>query len=159
MARTGPPQPAPRLEHPGVRMVAVVASFHRELGERLLTGARDRLAEAGLPEARLEVRRVPGAYEIPLAAQTLARTGRYAAVIGLGVVVRGQTAHFDFICAAAADGLQRVALATGVPCAFGILTTETVEQAEARSGGSVGNAGADAADAAVVMANLVAGER
>lgn len=159
MARSGPPAPAPRLEHPGVRMVAVVSGFHRELGERLLEGARARLIEAGLPEGRLEVRRVPGAYEIPLAAQTLAATGRYAAVIGLGVVVRGETSHFDFICAAAADGLQRVALSTGVPCAFGVLTTETTEQAEARSGGAVGNAGADAADAAVVMANLVADER
>lgn len=138
-------------------MAAAVAGFHRELSERLLDGARARLAECGLPDDRLEVTWVPGAYELPLAAQVLARTARYAAVIALGVVVRGETAHFDHICHAAAAGLSRVGLETGVPCAFGVLTTETREQAEARSGGDRGNAGTDAADAAVVMANLVAG--
>jgi 6,7-dimethyl-8-ribityllumazine synthase len=137
-------------------MAAVVAGFHRGLAERLLAGTRDRLREAGLAEDALDVRWVPGAFELPLAAQLLARSGRYAAVIGLGAVIRGETAHFDHVAGAASRGLARVALDTGVPCAFGVLTTDTMDQAEARAGGAVGNAGADAADAAVTMANLAA---
>lgn len=156
MARSGPPPPAPRLEHPGVRMAAVVAGFHRELAERLLEGARARLREAGLPEGHLEDHWVPGAFELPLAARSLALRRRYAAIVALGVVIRGETAHFDHICHAAATGLTAVGLETGVPCAFGVLTTEDRAQAEARSGGDKGNAGSDAADAAVVMANLLA---
>ncbi len=156
MARTGPMPPAPRLEHPGVRMAAVVAGFHRELSERLLQGAADRLREAGLPDGHLEDIWVPGAYELPLAARSMALRRRYAAIIALGVVIRGETAHFDHICDAAANGLMRVGLDTGLPVAFGVLTTEDRAQAEARSGGDKGNAGMDAADAAVVMANLVA---
>jgi 6,7-dimethyl-8-ribityllumazine synthase len=155
MARSGPPPPAPRLEHPGVRMAAVVAGFHRDLSERLLAGAAARLAEAGLPDGHLEDTWVPGAFELPLAARSLALRRRYAAIIALGVVIRGETAHFDHICTAASQGLMRVGLDTGVPCAFGVLTTEDRAQAEARSGGDKGNAGSDAADAAVVMANLV----
>ena len=107
MARTGPPPPAPRLEHPGIRMAAVVAGFHRELGERLLHGAQLRLAEAGLPAGHLEDHWVPGAFELPLAAKSLAMHRRYAAIIALGVVIRGETAHFDHICNAAATGLMR----------------------------------------------------
>ncbi|MGD9572146.1 MAG: 6,7-dimethyl-8-ribityllumazine synthase [Thermoleophilia bacterium] len=156
MARTGPMPPAPRLEHPGVRMAAVVAGFHRELSERLLQGAADRLREAGLPDGHLEDIWVPGAFELPLAARSMALRRRYAAIIALGVVIRGETAHFDHICDAAANGLMRVGLDTGLPVAFGVLTTEDRAQAEARSGGDKGNAGMDAADAAVVMANLVA---
>lgn len=159
MARTGPPPPAPRLEHPGIRVAAVVAGFHRELSEALLGGARERLAEAGLPGGQLEDHWVPGAYELPLAARTMANTRRYAAVIALGVVIRGETAHFDHICSAAAHGLMNVGLDTGVPCTFGVLTCDTREQAEARAGGAVGNAGADAADAAIVMVNLLADSR
>lgn len=154
MARSDAPPPAPRLEGRG-RMAAVVAGFHREIAERLLEGARGRLAEAGLPDGHLDERWVPGAYELPLAAKVMARTGRYAAIIALGAVVRGQTSHYEHICAAAANGLSAVGLETGVPVAFGVLTTEDMAQAEARAGGEVGNAGADAADAAVVMANLV----
>ena len=156
MARTGPPPPAIRLEHPGVRMAAVVAGFHREVAERLLDGARERLIESGLTADHFEDFWVPGAFELPLAARTLALTRRYAAILALGCVVRGETAHFDHICQAAATGLTAVAIQTGVPCTFGVLTTETMEQAVARSGGDKGNAGSDAADAAVAMANLVA---
>ena len=159
MARSGPPPPAPRLEHPGIRMAAVVAGFHREIGQRLLDGAERRLAEAGLPAGHLEDFWVPGAFELPLAAKSLALHRRYAAIIALGVVIRGETAHFDHICNAAATGLSAVGLETGVPCAFGVLSTETREQAEARSGGDKGNAGSDAADAAVVMTNLLADGR
>jgi 6,7-dimethyl-8-ribityllumazine synthase len=136
-------------------MAAVIAGFHRDLGERLLEGARVRLAEAGLPDGYLDERWVPGAFELPLAAKVMARTGRYAAIIALGAVIRGETSHYDHICHAAASGLSAVGLETGVPVAFGVLTTEDRAQADARAGGAVGNAGADAADAAVVMANLV----
>jgi 6,7-dimethyl-8-ribityllumazine synthase len=136
-------------------MAAVIAGFHRDLGERLLEGARARLAEAGLPDGYLDERWVPGAFELPLAAKVMARTGRYAAIIALGAVIRGETSHYDQICQAASSGLSAVGLETGVPVAFGVLTTEDRAQAEARAGGAVGNAGADAADAAVVMANLV----
>ncbi len=156
MARTGPPPPAIRLEHPGVRMAAVVAGFHRDVAERLLGGARERLIESGLTADHFEDFWVPGAFELPLAARTLALTRRYAAIVALGCVIRGETAHFDHICQAAATGLTAVAIQTGVPCTFGVLTCETMEQAVARSGGDKGNAGSDAADAAVSMANLVA---
>jgi 6,7-dimethyl-8-ribityllumazine synthase len=159
MARTGPPPPAPRLEHPTVRVAAVVAGFHRELSERLLDGARARLRESGLEEGHLEDHWVPGAFELPLAARAMAGRRRYAAVIALGVVIRGETAHFDHICTAAATGLTAVSLQTGVPCTFGVLTTEDRAQAEARAGGDKGNAGIDAADAAVVMINLLAESR
>ena len=154
MARSDPPPPAPRLEH-RVRMAAVIAGFHRDLSERLLEGARARLAEAGLPEGHLEERWVPGAFELPLAAKVMATRGRYAAVIALGAVIRGETSHYDHICHAASTGLSVVGLETGVPVTFGVLTTESIAQAEARAGGRVGNAGADAADAAVVMVNLI----
>ncbi len=157
MARSGPRPPAPRLDRPDAVLAAVVAGFHREVAERLLDGARERLADAGMA-GDLEVRWVPGAFELPLAAQTLASTGRYAAIVALGAVVRGETAHFDHICHVATTGLGRVSLDTGVPCAFGVLTCDTLEQAEARSGGAVGNAGEDAADAAVIMANMVSRE-
>jgi 6,7-dimethyl-8-ribityllumazine synthase len=156
VARTGPPPPAIRLEHPGVRMAAVVAGFHRDIAERLLVGARDRLVESGLTADHFEDFWVPGAFELPLAARTMALKRRYAAVIALGCVIRGETSHFDHICQAAATGLTAVAIQTGVPCAFGVLTCETMEQAVARAGGGKGNAGSDAADAAVAMANLVA---
>ena len=159
MARIGPPPPAPRLEHPGIRIAAVVAGFHQDLSERLLAGARDRLAASGLPDGHLEDHWVPGAFELPLAARAMALRRRYAAVIALGVVIRGETAHFDHICNAAATGLTAVSLETGVPCAFGVLTTETREQAEARAGGDKGNAGLDAADAAIAMVNLLADSR
>lgn len=155
MARTEAPRPAEPLADPAVRIAAVVAGFHREVAERLLQGARDRLAEAGLAEGNLDVRWVPGAFELPLAAKVMADRGHYAAVIALGLVIRGETAHFDYICQCASSGLSRVGLDTGVPVAFGVLTTENREQADARSGGAVGNAGADAADAAIAMINLI----
>jgi 6,7-dimethyl-8-ribityllumazine synthase len=159
MARTGPYPPAPRLEHPGIRVAAVVAGFHRDLSERLLAGAHERLQEAGLPAGQLEDHWVPGAFELPLAAWSMAHRRRYAAVIAIGVVIRGETAHFDHICSATATGLMRVNLETGIPCTFGVLTCENREQAEARSGGDKGNAGIDAADAAIVMVNMLADSR
>ncbi|MEW6582305.1 MAG: 6,7-dimethyl-8-ribityllumazine synthase [Actinomycetota bacterium] len=155
MARTEPVPPAAQLDDTDVRMAAVVAGFHRGIAERLLQGARERLAESGLPDGRLDERWVPGAFEVPLAAQALAKSGRYVAILTLGAVIRGETPHFQYVCDAAASGLLRVSLDTGVPCAFGILTCDTLAQAEARAGGDVGNKGQEAADAAVGMANLL----
>lgn len=156
MARSGPRPAATPIAVADARIAVVAAGFHRDIAERLLEGARGRLSEAGLPADALDVRWVPGAFELPLAARVMAAGGRYAAIIALGLVVRGETAHFDYICASASSGLSRVGLDTGVPCAFGVLTTENRAQAEARAGGAVGNAGADAADAAIAMINLIA---
>lgn len=156
MARIEAAPEATRLEQPGARMALVCSGFHRGLTENLIGGARERLAASGLAEDRIDVHWVPGAYETPLAAQMLAGTGRYAAIIALGAVVRGSTPHFEHVCWNASRGLTRVSLDTGVPCTFGILTCDTVEQAWARAGGEVGNAGADAADAAVALVNLAA---
>ena len=156
MARSDPAPPAPALANPDVRMAVLVAGFHRRIAESLLAGVRSRLAASGLRDGNLDGVWVPGAYELPLAAQTLARTGRYAAILSVGAVVRGETPHFDYVCDAAASGLLRVSLDTGVPCAFGVLTCDTYGQAEARAGGAVGNKGEEAADAAVAMVNLIA---
>jgi 6,7-dimethyl-8-ribityllumazine synthase len=159
MARTEPAPPAPALRDPDVRFGLLVAGFHRAIAERLVAGARGRLAESGLPDGFLDEVWVPGAYELPLAAQTLARTGRYAAILAVGAVIRGETPHFGYVCDAAASGLLRVSLDTGVPCTFGVLTCDTYAQAEARAGGAVGNKGEEAADAAVAMVNLIAAAR
>lgn len=155
MARSEPAPPAPALTDPDVRMAVLVAGFHRGIAERLVVGARGRLVESGLAPDRLDEVWVPGAYELPLAAQTLARSGRYAAILSVGAVVRGETPHFGYVCDAAAAGLLRVSLDTGVPCTFGVLTCDTYAQAEARAGGDVGNKGEEAADAAVAMVNLI----
>ncbi len=156
MARSEPAPPAPRLEHTDVRVVLLVAGFHRRIAENLVQGARARLAESGLGADRIDEQWVPGAFELPLAAQAHARTGRYAAILGLGAVIRGETPHFDYVCDAAASGLLRVSLETGVPCTFGVLTCDTMAQAEARAGGAVGNKGDESSDAAVAMINLLA---
>lgn len=158
MARSAPAPAAPALDVADARFAIVAAGFHRELAEALLAGAQARLAESGLAHPA-EVIWVPGAFELPLAAKTLAETGNYAAIIAIGAVVKGETPHFEYVCSVASSGLTRVALDTGVPCTFGVLTTESLDQAWARAGGEVGNAGADAADAAVSLANLIARTR
>lgn len=159
MARTDPAPPAEALRDADVRVAAVVAGFHRGIAEALLQGAIERLAESGLGADHVDVHWIPGAYEAPAAAAALAATGRYSAIMALGAVIRGETAHFDYVCDAAAHGLMRVGLDTGVPCAFGILTCDTMAQAEARAGGDKGNKGDEAADAAVSMINLLAAAR
>lgn len=159
MARTDPAPPAERLQLDDVRVAAVVAGFHRGVAQALLDGAVERLGECGLPADRVDVHWIPGAYEAPAAAAALAATGRYAAIMALGAVIRGETAHFAYVCDAAAHGLMRVSLDTGVPCAFGILTCDTMAQATARAGGDKGNKGDEAADAAVSMMNLLAAAR
>jgi 6,7-dimethyl-8-ribityllumazine synthase len=155
VARTAPAPAAPRLDVADARFVVAAAGFHRELAEALLDGAQKRLVEAGATTSA-EVVWVPGAFELPLAAKTLAETGVYAAIICVGAVIRGETPHFEYVCSVASSGLTRVALDTGVPCTFGVLTTDSLDQAWARAGGEVGNAGADAADAAVALVNLIA---
>ena len=126
--------------------------FYGELAERLLAGAEAAFALGG--GQAVEVFDVPGAFELPLAASYAARTGRFAGVACLGAVIRGETDHYDFVCAEAARGVMRVQLDTGVPCAFGVLTCETMEQALARSGGDKRDQGRHAAEAVLRMAAL-----
>ena len=130
----------------------VVARFYRDLAERLVLGARTAFAEAGDPS--VEVFDVPGAFELPLAASYAAAGGRFAGVACLGAVIRGETDHYDFVCAEAARGVMRVQLDTGVPCAFGMLTCATMEQALARAGGDKRDQGRHAAEAVIRMAAL-----
>ncbi len=134
------------------RYAIAVARFYEELAERLVSGARDAFARAGHTD--VEVFDVPGAFELPLAASYAATSGRFAGVACLGAVIRGETDHYDFVCAEAARGVMRVQLDTGVPCAFGVLTCATMEQALARSGGEKRDQGRHAAEAVVAMAAL-----
>jgi 6,7-dimethyl-8-ribityllumazine synthase len=127
----------------------VVARFNGEISNRLLESALEALGAAGVAEERITVMPVPGAFELPIGAMALAKTRRYSCVIALGCVVRGETAHFDYVAGEAASGLQLAGLETGVPVAFGVLTVDTAEQAEARV-----DKGADAARAALEMADL-----
>ena len=133
------------------RYAIAAARFYEELAERLERGARAAFAEAGVEP---EVLYVPGAFELPLAARYAARSGRFAGVACLGAVIRGETDHYDLVCAQAARGVMSVQLDTGVPCAFGVLTCETMEQALARSGGGVRDQGRRAAEAVLAMAAL-----
>jgi 6,7-dimethyl-8-ribityllumazine synthase len=138
------------------RRIAVVASrFNRLVTDPLLAGALEALTRHGVAGADVDVAWVPGSFELPLAAQRLAQTGRYAGVIAIGAVVRGATAHFEHVAGQAAAGLATVSLQTGVPVAFGVLTTDTMEQALDRAGGKAGNKGAEAALTVLEMAALL----
>jgi 6,7-dimethyl-8-ribityllumazine synthase len=130
---------------------ACVGRFYQDLARRLVHGAQQVFSEAG---ASLDVHEVPGAFELPLAAKYCAESGRYAGVACLGAVIRGETDHYDYVCNEAARGIARVALDTGVPCAFGLLTVDTMEQALARAGGGKRNQGEDAARAVLRMVQL-----
>ena len=134
------------------RFAIAVARFYEELAERLLAGAKAAFAEAGGVD--VEVFEVPGAFELPLAASYAARSGRFAGVACLGAVIRGETDHYALVCAESAHGVMRVQLDTGVPCSFGVLTCETMEQALARSGGDKRDQGRHAASAVLAMASL-----
>ncbi len=138
-----------------LRFGFVAARFNDFVVEALIRGAVDALKRHGAGEKQIEIVRVPGAFDIPIVARKLALSRRYEAIIALGAVVRGQTPHFDFVAGECASGLSRIALETGVPIAFGVLTTDTMEQAVDRAGGKAGNKGADAALAAIEMANLL----
>jgi 6,7-dimethyl-8-ribityllumazine synthase len=147
--------PEAPLDASGMHFAVVVGEFNSQITIRLLEGARECFAKNGVPESSVEVRWVPGAFELPLAAQAFARSGSYDAIVALGCVVRGDTPHFEYVSQAATYGLQRVALDTGVPVAFGVLTTDDYAQAESRAGGEHGNKGFDAAQTAVEMALLL----
>ena len=134
------------------RYAIVIGRFYEQLAERLLDGARKAFAEAGHQE--VGVFDVPGAFELPIAASYAAKTGQFAGVACLGAVIRGETDHYDFVCAETARGIMRVQLDTGMPCAFGVLTCSTMEQALARAGGGKRDQGAHAAEAVLQMAAL-----
>jgi 6,7-dimethyl-8-ribityllumazine synthase len=135
-----------------VTYAIAVARFYEDLAERLVAGAQAAFAEAGA--AKADVFEVPGAFELPLAAKLCAESGRYDGIACLGAVIRGETDHYDWVCAEAARGIQEVQLRTGVPCAFGVLTVDTMEQALARSGGDKRDSGRHAADAVLALARV-----
>ena len=137
------------------RVVVLVSRYNEVVTSRLLDGARLALREAGVPEARIDVEWVPGAFELPVAAEVAASTGRYRAIVALGCVIRGETPHFEYVAGEAARGLNNVALAHGVAVGFGVLTTETQNQALERAGGAAGNKGYEAAQAALATADVL----
>jgi len=146
--------PEAPLEASGMAFGIVVAEFNAEITEALLDGARKCFAENGVTDSEIAVAWVPGAFELAIGAQMLLRSAPFEGIVALGCVVRGGTPHFEYVCQAATYGLQRLALDTGVPIAFGLLTTDDTEQARARAGGAEGNKGYDAAQSAIQMALL-----
>jgi 6,7-dimethyl-8-ribityllumazine synthase len=144
-----------RLRGDGMRIAVVCSRFNALVTERLLTGARDGLTRHGVDEASVEVAWAPGAMELPLVARHLAATGEYDAVITLGAVIRGATDHYQHVATQCASGVQRAQLDTGVPVVFGVLTTDTIEQAIERAGTKAGNKGFDAALTAIEMVDLL----
>uniref|UniRef100_A0A831XEF2 6,7-dimethyl-8-ribityllumazine synthase n=1 Tax=Geobacter metallireducens TaxID=28232 RepID=A0A831XEF2_GEOME len=138
-----------KLDATGLKFGIIVSRFNSFIAERLLEGALDALIRNGADEAAIDVARVPGAFEIPLAAKKMAQTGNYDALICLGAVIRGSTPHFDYVAAEVSKGVAHVSLETGVPVSFGVLTTDTIEQAVERAGTKAGNKGFDAAMTAI----------
>ena len=143
------------LQGTGRKLGIVVARFNSFIAEKLLEGALDSLVRSGVNDDDIDVARVPGAFEIPLVAQKMARSGRYDAVIVLGAVIRGATPHFDYVAGEVAKGTAQVMLDAGVPVLFGVLTTESIEQAVERAGTKAGNKGSDVAVAALEMIDLL----
>jgi 6,7-dimethyl-8-ribityllumazine synthase len=143
------------LDAKGLKFGIVVARFNSFISDRLLEGALDSLIRHGAADNDIHVARVPGAFEIPLAAKKLAQAGKYDAVICLGAVIRGSTPHFDFVSAEVSKGVAMVSLESGVPVIFGVLTTDTIEQAIERAGTKAGNKGFEAAAGAIETANLL----
>ncbi len=139
----------------GLRFALVVARFNEFISRKLLEGARDALGRHGVADDDVVVAWVPGAFEIPLVARCMAESGQYDAVICLGAVIRGSTPHFDYVAAEVSKGIAAVGLQTGVPVLFGVLTTDTIEQAIERAGTKAGNKGFDAALGAIEMADLM----
>jgi 6,7-dimethyl-8-ribityllumazine synthase len=137
-----------------LRFAVCVGRFYEDLAQRLLDGANEGFAMAGVPAKSVSQASVPGAYELPFAAKLHAKSGQFAGVACLGVVIRGETDHYDFVCAEAARGIQDVQLETGVPCAFGVITCDTMEQALARAGGGKRDQGRNAALTVARMALL-----
>lgn len=139
----------------GLKFGIVTARFNDFINDKLLSGAIDALVRHGADENNIDTAWVPGAFEIPLVAQKMAKSGRYDAVICLGTVIRGSTTHYDYVCNEAAKGIGAVSLQTGVPVIFGVLTTENIEQAIERAGTKAGNKGAECAVSAIEMVNVL----
>ena len=138
-----------------LKIAFVVARFNEFVCERLLEGALDSLARHGGNKDEVTVLRVPGAFELPLTAKKLAESGKFDAIVCLGAVIRGETTQYDYVCANASSGIASASLETGVPVSFGLLTTETLEQAIERSGSKAGNQGRNATECAIEMARLI----
>ena len=139
----------------GQRIGVVAARFNEFITAKLVGGAKDAFVRHGGDENKLDLAWVPGAFEIPLVAQKMAKSGRYDAVICVGAVIRGDTSHYDLVCNESAKGIAQVELATGIPVLFGVITTENIEQAIARAGSKAGNKGYDCALSAIEMVNLM----
>ncbi|MHC1746334.1 MAG: 6,7-dimethyl-8-ribityllumazine synthase [Negativicutes bacterium] len=144
-----------KLVAKGLKFGIVVARFNEFITNKLCSGAIDTLVRHGAAEEDIEAAWVPGAFEIPLVAQKMAISGKYDAVICLGAVIRGSTPHFDYVCAEVAKGVGQVGLSSGVPTIFGVITSDSIEQAIERAGTKAGNKGSDAAMSAIEMANLL----
>ncbi len=145
----------PRLDACGLRVALVASRFNHLISIRLVEGARATLLERGIEPRDIDLFWVPGAFEIPQAARRLAESGRFDAIVTLGSVIRGGTPHFDYVCRGVTDGVREVMRTTNVPVAFGVLTTDDIEQALARAGGTEGNKGSEVALAAIEMARLL----
>ena len=143
------------LQAVGKKFGIIVSRFNSFVSERLLEGALDTLLRSGAEDGAIDVIRVPGAFEIPIMAQKMAKSGGYDAIICLGAVIRGATSHYDLVANEAAKGVAQVGMETGVPTIFGVLTTDTIEQAIERAGSKAGNKGSEAALAAIEMINLL----
>lgn len=143
------------LDARGLKFAIVVARFNSFITDNLLNGAIDALIRSGCDQEDMEIVKVPGSWELPVATQTLAGFKRHDAIIALGAVIRGDTPHFDYVAGQAASGLAAVQIDSGIPVAFGVITTNTVEQAIDRAGAKSGNKGFDAAMTAIEMANLM----
>lgn len=143
------------LNGEGLRIGIVVGRFNEFITSKLLSGAEDALKRHGVNEGDVAIAWVPGAFEIPLAAKKMAQSGKYDAIITLGTVIRGATPHFDYVCSEAAKGVSRVSDSAGIPVIFGVLTTDSIEQAIERAGTKAGNKGWESAAGAIEMANLM----
>jgi len=144
-----------KLQAEGKKFGIVIARFNSFIAERLLEGALDTLMRSGVKDKEIEVARVPGAFEIPLVAQKMVKSGKYDAVICLGAVIRGSTPHFDFVANEATKGIAQASMESGVPIIFGVLTTDSIEQAIERAGSKAGNKGSECAATAIEMVNLL----
>ena len=144
-----------KLVSQDIKVGIVAARFNEFIVSKLLSGCEDGLLRRGVRQEDIHVAWVPGAFEIPLVAARMAKSGRYDAVIALGAVIRGSTSHYDYVCAEVSKGIAQTSLETGVPVLFGVLTTDTIEQAIERAGTKAGNKGADCAQSAIEMINLL----
>ena len=144
-----------RLVAEGLKVGIIVARFNEFIGSKLLSGAVDGLVRHGVNDDDIEVAWVPGAFEIPVAAQRMAQSKKYDAIICLGAVIKGSTSHYDYVCAEVSKGVASVSLQYGLPVMFGVLTTDNIEQAIERAGTKAGNKGAEAAKSAIEMSNIL----